>query len=245
MRTAECGALVRSVLAAPDDDVTRLVLADWLDEHGRADYAEFIRVQCELAKEYPGHADHPEYASESWHRRDVEREGECPGCQLLDRQKVLWGRMPSLDLTGWAPPGGAAWATAPWVPHNPWALAPLAVVRRGFVDEVFASVRVFAADAGRLFAAHPVRTVRLTDVRPERIEGFEMTRDSGWTYFVGDALAGQTPHHIPNALWRHLPASWYRTEGDAIAALGAACVAYGRAEAARGGSTFSSRPRAA
>lgn len=244
MRPAELDALVQSVLAAPDDDVPRLVLADWLDEHGRADYAEFIRVQCELAKEYPTHAERPDLAAEGWHRDDAAAAAGCGGCRLLDRQRVLWGRMPSIDLTGWAPPGGAAWATAPWVPHNPWAMAPLAVVRRGFVDEVFASVRVFVADAARLFAAHPVRAVRLTDVRPERIEGFEMTRDSGWTYFVGDAMAGQTPHHVPNALWRHLPASWYRTEGDAIAALEAACVAYGRS-AAGGGNTFSSRPRAA
>src|SRR4051794_31473628 len=34
----------------PDDDTPRLVYADWLDEHGDPARAEFIRVQCELAK---------------------------------------------------------------------------------------------------------------------------------------------------------------------------------------------------
>src|SRR5437762_7367117 len=34
----------------PDDDTPRLVYADWLDDHGDADRAEFIRVQCELAR---------------------------------------------------------------------------------------------------------------------------------------------------------------------------------------------------
>lgn len=43
-------ALLASVLASPEDDLTRLVLADWLDEHSAAEYAEFIRVQCELAR---------------------------------------------------------------------------------------------------------------------------------------------------------------------------------------------------
>ena len=34
----------------PDDDAPRLIFADWLDEHGEARRAEFIRVQVELAK---------------------------------------------------------------------------------------------------------------------------------------------------------------------------------------------------
>ena len=46
--TADELALLRGVEAAPDDDLPRLVYADWLDEHGRHARAEFIRVQCEL-----------------------------------------------------------------------------------------------------------------------------------------------------------------------------------------------------
>lgn len=40
--------LLAAVIAHPDDDVPRLVLADWLDEHGESERAEFIRVQIEL-----------------------------------------------------------------------------------------------------------------------------------------------------------------------------------------------------
>ena len=43
-------ALFRAILAAPDDDAPRLVFADWLDEHGDPDRAEFIRVQCRMAR---------------------------------------------------------------------------------------------------------------------------------------------------------------------------------------------------
>ena len=43
-------ALIRAVCAAPDDDLPRLVFADWLDEHGEPERAEFIRVQCELSR---------------------------------------------------------------------------------------------------------------------------------------------------------------------------------------------------
>ena len=42
-------AFVRGVIAAPDDDVLRLVFADYLDEHGDPLRAEFIRAQCHLA----------------------------------------------------------------------------------------------------------------------------------------------------------------------------------------------------
>jgi uncharacterized protein (TIGR02996 family) len=42
-------ALLHAVLASPDDDTPRLVYADWLEERGDP-RAEFIRVQCALAK---------------------------------------------------------------------------------------------------------------------------------------------------------------------------------------------------
>ena len=43
-------ALLRAVVAAPDDDTPRLVAADWLDEHANPDRAAFVRVQVELAQ---------------------------------------------------------------------------------------------------------------------------------------------------------------------------------------------------
>lgn len=46
-------ALMRSIRAAPDDDAPRLIYADWLDEHDQPERAEFVRVQCELSREYP------------------------------------------------------------------------------------------------------------------------------------------------------------------------------------------------
>lgn len=42
-------ALYRSVLESPEDDAARLIFADWLEENGEPEMAEFIRVQCALA----------------------------------------------------------------------------------------------------------------------------------------------------------------------------------------------------
>lgn len=39
-------ALIAAVKANPDDDLPRLVAADWLQEHGEDERAEFIRRQC-------------------------------------------------------------------------------------------------------------------------------------------------------------------------------------------------------
>ena len=43
-------AFLRAIIADPDDDLPRLVYADFLDETGDPDRAEFIRVQCRLAE---------------------------------------------------------------------------------------------------------------------------------------------------------------------------------------------------
>src|SRR5262245_48701346 len=43
-------AFLDAIIAAPEDDAPRLVYADWLDDHGDSDRAEFIRVQCDLAR---------------------------------------------------------------------------------------------------------------------------------------------------------------------------------------------------
>src|SRR4051812_21677721 len=42
-------ALLRQVAREPDDDAPRLVYADWLEDHGRAERAELIRAQVRLA----------------------------------------------------------------------------------------------------------------------------------------------------------------------------------------------------
>jgi uncharacterized protein (TIGR02996 family) len=40
-------ALLAAILAHPDEDTPRLMYADWLQENGQPDRAEFIRIQCD------------------------------------------------------------------------------------------------------------------------------------------------------------------------------------------------------
>src|SRR4051812_49564005 len=39
-------AFLRAIADAPADDAPRLVYADWLDEHGQSDQAEYLRLTC-------------------------------------------------------------------------------------------------------------------------------------------------------------------------------------------------------
>src|SRR5689334_7177371 len=41
---------LEAICASPQDDGPRLIYADWLEEHGDPERAEFIRTQIELAK---------------------------------------------------------------------------------------------------------------------------------------------------------------------------------------------------
>ena len=43
-------AFLEAIRDDPDDDSHRLIFADWLDDNGDPDRAEFIRAQCELAR---------------------------------------------------------------------------------------------------------------------------------------------------------------------------------------------------
>jgi uncharacterized protein (TIGR02996 family) len=53
-------ALIAAILANPDEDTPRLALADWLQENGEPERAEFIRVQVELARLRAAEEDLPE-----------------------------------------------------------------------------------------------------------------------------------------------------------------------------------------
>jgi uncharacterized protein (TIGR02996 family) len=47
--TDDEAAFLRTICEYPDDDRVRLVFADWLEESGRAEQAEFVRVGCDVA----------------------------------------------------------------------------------------------------------------------------------------------------------------------------------------------------
>ncbi len=69
-------ALFASILLEPEEDLPRLVFADWLEEHGQTEWAEFIRVQIE-AETTP--RTEPRY-------KELNRRSR----KLLAKQKEVW-----------------------------------------------------------------------------------------------------------------------------------------------------------
>lgn len=51
---SDAEALMAAIAAEPENDLPRLVYADWLEENGDPDRAEFIRIQCELFRNANG-----------------------------------------------------------------------------------------------------------------------------------------------------------------------------------------------
>src|SRR5262245_42219655 len=69
-------ALLASCVEDPEDDVPRLVYADWLEEQGQSERAEFIRAQIQLARDPD---DSPERRALAFRARE-----------LLDQHEEEW-----------------------------------------------------------------------------------------------------------------------------------------------------------
>lgn len=156
--TDEWAAFANAVRANPADDLPRLVAADWLDEHGAGDRAEYIRVQCELARSSVCLT----CSGRRWYEITDMESDDCIVCTAALRRR----------LTELATDGGYGWWGSPHtgtVANNP------AVVRgvvdgaeldatRGFVGDVHCSWRWWLAHGPALLRREPVAVVRLTDV---------------------------------------------------------------------------------
>jgi uncharacterized protein (TIGR02996 family) len=141
-------AFLADILEHPDDDTPRLIYADWLDEHGDADRAELIRVQCELEKGRPrrpaGRRAPPGFNRAALRRRERE----------LLRHWKAWVPFYSGQVFLDEPPGR----------HNREELAGYIGVRfrRGFVEGVTCSAAAWLARGDAIRRAQPVTRVTLT-----------------------------------------------------------------------------------
>jgi uncharacterized protein (TIGR02996 family) len=118
-------AFVQAICEDPDDDAVRLIYADWLDEHGQPERAEFIRVQVELAR------------LPRWHRRWQ----EC----LAHQRHLLVGDatgLPVIEHLGWGQFGRG-------FVEGVWTTSVKAFLRHAETIFAAAPVRHFALDLGR------------------------------------------------------------------------------------------------
>jgi uncharacterized protein (TIGR02996 family) len=82
----------------PHDDRLRLVLADWLDDQGQSDRAEFVRLLCRAASE----PDENERFSAELHAAALLRQNHQSWLWPLPRERIAWdaGPRPDSSWTG-------------------------------------------------------------------------------------------------------------------------------------------------
>jgi uncharacterized protein (TIGR02996 family) len=74
-------AFLQAITSAPEDDVSRLVYADWLDDNGDPRRAEFIRLQCRLASMDESDPERPDLLDREWELLAVYRKRWEPGAR--------------------------------------------------------------------------------------------------------------------------------------------------------------------
>lgn len=193
-----------AIIENPNDDVPRLIYADWLDDHGQEERAELIRVQCALARGASS---------------DL-----APG--LAEREKALlasdWAQNP---CRGWLTEYGYAWRRGfvelivtfcdPWLTHGPEIVKVWPTIQTvGLADKEPHDSDVFSAGQFRYRARWTLADSGYRRRTPEYLpnELFSYICDAGLK------LKGQ---------YRPIP-WWFLTKEDAVAALSQACLAYAR-----------------
>ncbi len=135
-------ALLQAVIENPHDDLPRLILADYLDENGESERAEFIRVQCELSR-FPKICGGGGLCRVTKDRIDH----RCEICRAKDdlhqRENMLWNSSVQRAM----------------IPN-----AFNVVMSRGFVSKITLSWHDFLKNAGNLLSEQPVERVRFVDL---------------------------------------------------------------------------------
>jgi uncharacterized protein (TIGR02996 family) len=228
-------ALLRAVCEFPDDDTPRLVLADWLDEHDEHERAEFIRLQCELARTPTQEADYP---------RCLRRDGDglatgppesrpCRACdatgkrdhKAYKRARRLIGREREL-LTD---ERRHEWAPLTWARGFPVAVrCRMEDVLREQYEGHAAGLAIMPGDvlnarewvltpwAEGIARAHPVTRWEIADRGPAVVT-VQGERFYGWNSGDGDNVE---PYRIPRCVMDEFPeTAWFGTEAEARDAL--------------------------
>jgi uncharacterized protein (TIGR02996 family) len=156
----EHDAFLQTIIESPDDDALRLVFADWLDEHGEAERAELIRLQCALNSLPP---ESPEVVPSKERVTLLLRAHQDDFLEPLTRIGLRFGTETLYPQT--------------W---NECVIAHLtATFRRGFVEEITVAgrenLRTFLGHAGALFRLTPLRHLEVTQV-----SGWDQSYDQGF-----------------------------------------------------------------
>ncbi len=134
-------AFIRAIRETPEDDVPRLIYADWLEERGQSDRAEFIRIQCRLASS----------VEEGQEQSALLKRAE----ELLRRHWNEWVGPLRAIVGPWRDRYGEHWIGQEYHPDA------LHRFQRGFVDTLALDAEDFLRHVEHLKLLVPLRELRL------------------------------------------------------------------------------------
>jgi uncharacterized protein (TIGR02996 family) len=206
-------AFLQAIIAEPDEDVHRLACADWLEEHGDADRAEFIRLQCRMAL-------FTEEDDDYWACKVREE-------QLLKQHEKQW----AAGLEGVAERWGFKRGFVEWLQIETTTFLPRA-------EALFASFplrELQFIDAGW---QQPGRLARLAELpQLARLRELDL---SDCTYPEGDQLALFASPHLTNLTALDLQGNFFN--GTIMPALASGPLGHTLRELKVGGDSFDSIP---
>lgn len=233
MTAATCdtgSGLLRAVLADPASDDSRLIYADWLEENGERDRAEFVRVQVELAKPHRGIEKLIATVGHLVSPSAVANMRQQAKPELVERERELWAGQAGVRICRDGLRDKLEPRLAPLTDPTP----PQCVYRRGFVDEIRLPLSAFLEHARDLFSRHPITTVVLTCREPYPDSIFAGA-SRWWRGSAAELGYREDGGFLPVELWDRLPNPYrliavgvYATPAAAHADLSAAAVSLGR-----------------
>lgn len=242
MITTTFDALMAAVRTTPDDDLPRLVLADWYEENGEGERAEFVRVQIALARKDFSRCSR----GHEWRKVNKSSYPEPVSvCDTCGIDGPFWPDIqPDIDLRKrekklaeyfgylWFPGVHRHLREAPDLAE--W---PLGIIRRGFLEVVrgpLVSLMVPGVLRGR--EVMPIN-VEVTDREPHPNADDQLTH-CGWIRADGEGRPDELPHEIYDLLEggseRQDAVQWlaYPKRESAISALSTAILRWARSTAA-------------
>ena len=208
-----------AIKAAPDDDLPRLVYADWLDENGQPEYADFIRIQIAY-----------------YRTGDIKlTEPQVQYCIHVFRK--ITPKLPPLIY-------GQRWqrtfSIATESDGNPFGQhtleqttrSPMALFERGFITHIVCECNDWMVSFRELITNCVLSSVRLSDKTP-----YSGYRSGGFRWYI-NGLNSEPQYCLPRRLMNALSGGYripqrgaelqyveYPTQESAYKALSDACLA--------------------
>jgi uncharacterized protein (TIGR02996 family) len=230
LRTDDAHFLAR-IIADPDSDAERLIYADWLEEQGRAERAEFVRVQVALAGRKPCIWDPPCY------KVNVAPHHQCHSCQSGAAFRQRERELLKAHASFWAAslfPGRRVSTDEPDGPdvsvharQGGDVLRLRTIFRRGFVESVTLPAAAWLANGPALVRAVPLRRVSWSDCGVIRHGVPSPDGDESYGLAVPSGFRERLPHDLRKALSISWPT---RQAGED--AVSAAALAWAKAQPA-------------